>query len=86
MLTAIPSPLAVARRNPSRPRSPPAVQVPVAKLRAVVGKVVHVSGPLLAVAEGEQPAGQPANPYNLPLGETYHIVHAEMQLQHRWVS
>ena len=56
------------------------------KLRAVVGKVVHVSGPLLAVAEGEQPAGQPANPYNLPEGETYHVVHAEMQLQHRWVS
>ena len=60
--------------------------VPLTKLRAVVGKVVHVSGPLLAVAEGEQPAGQPANPYNLPEGETYHVVHAEMQLQHRWVS
>jgi len=36
--------------------------------------------------ESKQPAGQPANPYNLPEGETYHIVHAEMQLQHRWVS
>ena len=60
--------------------------VPLTKLRAVVGKVVHVSGPMLAVAEGEQPTGQPANPYNLPEGETYHIVHAEMQLQHRWVS
>ena len=57
--------------------------VPLARLRAVVGKVVHVSGPLLAGSEGN---GQPANPYNLPAGETYHIVHAEMQLQHRWVA
>ena len=36
--------------------------------------------------EGGQPAGQLLKPYNLPEGETYHIVHAEMQLQHRWVS
>jgi hypothetical protein len=57
--------------------------VPLSKLRAVVGKAVHVSGPQLAGSEGN---GQPINPYNLPAGETYHIVHAEMQLQHHWVA
>ena len=57
--------------------------VPLSKLRAVVGKAVHVSGPQLAGSEGH---GQPINPYNLPAGETYHIVHAEMQLQHHWVA
>ena len=57
--------------------------VPLSKLRAVVGKAVHVSGPQLAGSEGN---GQPTNPYNLPAGETYHIVHAEMQLQHHWVA
>ena len=25
-----------------------------------------------------------ANPFCLPLGATYHVVHAEMLLQHRW--
>ncbi|KAL3923573.1 MAG: hypothetical protein SGPRY_004177 [Prymnesium sp.] len=65
-------------------------------IRLVVGRVVHVSGPFVAadISSGASeaslttpynlPAG--ANPYNLPAGETYFIVHAEMMLQHRWLS
>ena len=30
-------------------------------------------------------AGSGDNPYHLPAGEQYYVVHAEMMLQHRWV-
>jgi hypothetical protein len=55
---------------------------PLESLRAVVGKVVHVSDPI-EVPEG---ATSPAdNPFSLAAGDTYHIVMAEMVLKHRWL-
>ena len=54
--------------------------MPLSKLRAVIGRVVHVEGPIDAVGEGE------GNPHALPVGESYYRVHAEMNLQHRWTS
>lgn len=61
-------------------------------LRYVIGRVVHVAGPFevpdaAATASGSIGDGEPAassNPYNLPAGEQYYVVHAEMMLQHRW--
>ena len=52
--------------------------VPITSLRAVVGRLVHVSEARVAADEDG------ANPFCLPLGATYHVVHAEMLLQHRW--
>ena len=53
--------------------------VPIRTLQAVVGRVVHVEGPLVVGADG---SGQ--NPYNLPVAEQYYVVHAEMIMQHKW--
>jgi len=55
-----------------------------ASIRYVVGRVVHVAGPLVA----GDPDGQSnsSNPYQLPVGETFYVVHAEMMLQHRWLA
>ena len=60
------------------------------QLRAVVGRVVHVAGPHVAPATAPSAAaagqdGAVDNPYQLPAGEQYYIVHAEMMMQHRWV-
>ena len=49
-------------------------------IRFVIGRVVHVAGPITVPAAG---AGD--NPYNLPVGEQYFVVHAEMMMQHRWI-
>ena len=60
-------------------------------LRHVIGRVVHVEGPLdvPTASEGDRSSpnithGSPRNPYNLPAGAQYFVVHAEMMLQHRW--
>ena len=52
----------------------------ITSLRCVIGRVVHVAGPLTVTA-----AGGGDNPYHLPAGEQYYVVHAEMMMQHRWV-
>ena len=44
-------------------------------LRFVVGRVVHLTEPAVATAEH--------NPYVLPLGEEFVVVHAEMMPSHR---
>jgi len=59
--------------------------MPLSALKCVVGRVVHVEGPIEVHPPGEGGADGPvANPYNLPAGERYYVVHAEMKLQHRW--
>ncbi len=56
-------------------------KVHLADLRFVVGSVVQVTGPLTV---GDNSASE--NPYHLPFGASYHIVHAEMILEHSWLG
>ena len=58
---------------------------PLHRLRAVVGRVVHVEGPI-AVTAADSDAGGGTNPHSLPVGEVFFRVHAEMMLQHRWTT
>uniref|UniRef100_A0A7S2GGA2 Autophagy-related protein 11 C-terminal domain-containing protein n=1 Tax=Haptolina brevifila TaxID=156173 RepID=A0A7S2GGA2_9EUKA len=65
--------------------------MPLGALRCVIGRVVHVAGPLtipsrmVDAADGpDSSSSNSANPYRLPAGEQYFVVHAEMMLQHRW--
>jgi len=55
--------------------------VPLQSLRSVVGRVVHVAGPFTVPS-----AGGGDNPFSLPAGEQYFVVHAEMMMQHRWIQ
>ena len=51
-------------------------KMPLKSLRHVIGRVVHVAGPHVASAS--------SNPYSLPEGESFFVVHAEMVCSHRW--
>ena len=44
------------------------------------GRVVHIAGPHTTSTASAD------NPYHLPAGEQYYVVHAEMMMQHRWAA
>ena len=77
--------------------------MPLQALKCVVGRVVHISGPIEVPAADASHDGSESrssgkasdrsvvaieradeNVYNLPAGEHYYVVHAEMVMQHRW--
>jgi len=74
--------------------------MPMSALRYVIGRVVHVAGPFevpagaglassgsissTSMLAADTDAPQDNNPFRLPAGEQYCVVHAEMMLQHRW--
>lgn len=69
--------------------------MPLQTLKGVVGRVVQIAGPFVVPKSGGGRAGgggdgrgelAPDNYYNLPAGESYYVVHAEMKLQHRWTT
>ena len=70
--------------------------MPLQALKCVVGRVVHISGPIEVPGADASHDGKASdrsdvaveradeNVYNLPAGEHYYVVHAEMVMQHRW--